>query len=70
LVALLLSFVLGAVGGVTATALGGGRQVPFGPYLALGGVLALLYGPALIRWYAGLLGVVQGPLLAFAGACI
>lgn len=57
LVALLLAFVLGAVGGVTARALGGGRQVPFGPYLALGGMLALFYGPALLRWYLGLLGL-------------
>jgi leader peptidase (prepilin peptidase)/N-methyltransferase len=25
--------------------------LPFGPFLALGGVLALLAGPALIHWY-------------------
>ncbi|MDQ3397388.1 MAG: prepilin peptidase, partial [Deinococcota bacterium] len=57
LLALLLSFFLGALGGVAARALGGGRQVPFGPYLAAGGLIALFFGPALIAWYLGLLGL-------------
>ncbi len=57
LVALLASFIFGAVGGVIGRAFGGERQVPFGPYLALGGMVALFYGPALVGWYAGLLGV-------------
>jgi leader peptidase (prepilin peptidase)/N-methyltransferase len=25
--------------------------VPFGPFLALGGVVALLVGPAIVHWY-------------------
>jgi prepilin signal peptidase PulO-like enzyme (type II secretory pathway) len=25
--------------------------VPFGPFLALGGVVALLAGPAIVHWY-------------------
>jgi leader peptidase (prepilin peptidase)/N-methyltransferase len=29
------------------------RAVPFGPFLALGGVVALLVGPELIDWYLG-----------------
>ena len=56
-VALLLAFVFGAVGGLVAKALGGSRQVPFGPYLVLGGLVALFYGPALVAWYLGTLGL-------------
>ncbi len=56
-VGLLSAFVFGAVGGVVAKALGGGRLVPFGPYLVLGALGALLYGDALLGWYLGLLGV-------------
>ena len=57
LVALLLAFVIGAVGGVLGRVAGGGRVIPFGPPLALGGLLALFAGPAIIAWYLGLLGV-------------
>ena len=57
LVALLLSFFVGAVGGLTLKAFGGGRVVPFGPYLATGGLVALFYGDALLGWYLGMLGV-------------
>ena len=57
LVALLLSFFIGAVGGLTLKAFGGGRVVPFGPYLAVGGLIALFYGDALLEWYLGMLGV-------------
>ena len=57
LVALLLSFFVGAIGGLTLKAFGGGRVVPFGPYLAIGGLIALFYGDALLGWYLGMLGV-------------
>jgi leader peptidase (prepilin peptidase) / N-methyltransferase len=57
LVALLLAFILGALGGLVGRALGGGRVVPFGPYLVLGGLVALFYGTPLLGWYLGLLGV-------------
>ncbi len=57
LLALFLSFVLGAIGGLLGRALGGGRQIPFGPYLALGGLIALFFGSSLINWYLGLLGL-------------
>jgi len=34
-----------------------GRSIPFGPFLACGGVLTVLWGPAMWAWYMGLLGV-------------
>ena len=33
------------------------RSIPFGPFLALGGVLTVLWGPAMWAWYLGLLSV-------------
>jgi leader peptidase (prepilin peptidase) / N-methyltransferase len=57
LVALLLAFVIGAVGGVIGRLAGGSRMVPFGPYLAIGGMLALFVGQPLIQWYLGMLGL-------------
>jgi len=32
-----------------------GQYVPFGPALAVGGVVALFFGPAIINWYFGFL---------------
>ena len=32
-------------------------KVPFGPFLALGGVVALLAGPAIVHWYLHLQGI-------------
>jgi leader peptidase (prepilin peptidase)/N-methyltransferase len=55
LLALFLSFVLGAVGGVIGRLAGGERVVPFGPYLVLAAVLALFLGDSLLGWYLGLL---------------
>lgn len=57
LVGLLLAVFLRAVGGLIGRALGGGRVVPFGPYLVLGALGALFLGEALAGWYMGLLGV-------------
>lgn len=57
LLALFLSFVLGALGGVTGRLLGGDRMVPFGPYLVLATVLTLFLGDAILSWYLGLLTV-------------
>jgi prepilin signal peptidase PulO-like enzyme (type II secretory pathway) len=31
------------------------HYLPFGPYLAIGGVVAMLRGPAIIAWYVGLI---------------
>lgn len=55
ILALFLSFVLGAMGGVVARLSGGERVVPFGPYLVLAAVLTLFLGDAVLNWYLGLL---------------
>jgi leader peptidase (prepilin peptidase)/N-methyltransferase len=57
LVALFLAVLLGAGVGVAQRALGGTRVVPFGPFLAVGGVLGLFLGETLIAAYLGALGV-------------
>jgi len=47
------------VGGVTAVILlalklrGRRDRIPFGPFLALGGCVALVYGQEILRWYLG-----------------
>lgn len=55
-VALGSGILLGGVGGVVALALGRSRKdaIPFGPYLAAGGVIGALIGPQLASWYTGL----------------
>ncbi|HEX4805034.1 MAG TPA: prepilin peptidase [Conexibacter sp.] len=55
-VALLVALVAGTVVGIAVMArrgVGEGRKtaIPFGPFLALGGVVALLAGPAIVHWY-------------------
>ena len=56
LVALFIAFVLGAVGGLIYLALGGkDKTIPFGPFLAAGAVLALVFGQDLLSWYTGFL---------------
>lgn len=57
-VGMFLSFLLGAVIGLIAmAATGGGRkmQIPFGPFLALGTVIAIFAGPKLLDLYLGTL---------------
>lgn len=58
LVALFAAVLVGAVVGVVQRALGGTRVVPFGPFLAFGGVLALFLGDVVLDAYLGALGVV------------
>jgi leader peptidase (prepilin peptidase)/N-methyltransferase len=36
------------------------QGIPFGPFLALGGIVALFAGPELIDWYASVAGFDQG----------
>ncbi|MEW6473286.1 MAG: prepilin peptidase [Actinomycetota bacterium] len=51
-----LAFLLGAVVGVTliATKIKGRKDVvPFGPFLALGTMLTILWGDPILRWYSG-----------------
>jgi leader peptidase (prepilin peptidase)/N-methyltransferase len=53
---ILASSVVGAVIGVAMIALVGhdrAKPLPFGPYLALGGILALFWGEPLMAWYLG-----------------
>jgi leader peptidase (prepilin peptidase)/N-methyltransferase len=55
--ALFLAFLAGGAAAVLLLATGRkGRKdpVPFGPYLALGGILAALWGREIINWYFGL----------------
>ena len=57
LVAIILSAFCGALIGLTLILLGlRGRRdpVPFGPFLAIGGITAMLWGEALLAWYGRL----------------
>ena len=53
--ALLIGFAVGAVVGLVMIARRGAsarkQAVPFGPFLALGGVVALWWGDAIVSWY-------------------
>ncbi len=55
LVGLFLAVSLGALFGIVQRIAGGGRLIPFGPYLLAGALLALFFGDAVIAWYFGLL---------------
>ena len=52
---LLIGFAAGAVGGIALIARHGlqarRRVLPFGPFLALGGVIGLWFGDAIVDWY-------------------
>src|SRR5205807_4526531 len=55
-VAILAGVLLGTVVGAVVMARVGVKQgrktaVPFGPFMAVGGVVALLAGPAIVHWY-------------------
>lgn len=53
---ILLSSVIGAVVGITMIAFrgkSGGTAIPFGPFLALGGIAALFFGQQLASFYLG-----------------
>lgn len=55
LVGMFLSFLLGGVIGIALLMGGEGRkaQVPFGPFLAAGTMLAILWGRSILDWYLG-----------------
>lgn len=55
-VALLVAVVAGAVIGLIARRITGENKIPFGPYLALGGLVAFFFGQDLISWYLGYIG--------------
>ena len=55
-VALLVALLAGTLVGIVVMARRGVREgretaIPFGPFLALGGVVALIAGPAIVHWY-------------------
>jgi leader peptidase (prepilin peptidase)/N-methyltransferase len=57
-VAMMAALVTGTVVGAAVMARKGVREgrktaVPFGPFLALGGLIGLFAGPAIIGWYVG-----------------
>jgi leader peptidase (prepilin peptidase) / N-methyltransferase len=58
---LFIAFGAGALVGVAMIAARGPQArkqgLPFGPFLALGGIAALLYGPEIIDWYERLSGI-------------
>jgi leader peptidase (prepilin peptidase) / N-methyltransferase len=53
--AMLIGFATGAVVGMGLIARDGAaarkRAIPFGPFLALGGIVGLWYGDAMVTWY-------------------
>jgi leader peptidase (prepilin peptidase) / N-methyltransferase len=55
-VALFAAVAFGVVGGLVARAAGrnkAGQPVPFGPFLALGGLVGLFFGDTIFAWYVG-----------------
>ena len=59
--ALFIGFAAGAIVGIGMIAVRGAKArkqgVPFAPFLAFGGVVALLWGPAIIDWYGRIAGI-------------
>lgn len=56
IVAILLAVFIGAFGGIIGRFMGGDRQIPFGPFLMLGCVLALFFGDSIAHWYLSAVG--------------
>ena len=61
--ALFIGFAAGALVGIGIVLVRGAaarkQGVPFGPFLAFGGIVALLYGPELIDWYERISGLAS-----------
>ena len=52
---ILLSSVLGSIVGIILMKKQGeSRPFAFGPYIAIAGIIALLYGPDIVNWYLGM----------------
>ncbi len=47
----------GAIIGIIIKRITGESRIPFGPYLAIGGLVAFFWGQAIIQWYLGYIGV-------------
>lgn len=57
LVAIFVAVFAGAIIGLIMRRINGEKLIPFGPYLAIGGVIAYFYGQDLVRWYLSYIGV-------------
>jgi leader peptidase (prepilin peptidase) / N-methyltransferase len=59
--AMFVGFLAGAVVGIAIVVIRGvsarKQGVPFGPFLAFGGIVGLIWGPAIIDWYGRLSGL-------------
>ncbi len=60
LLSLFMASVFGAIVGVATSR--GGRlaelKIPFGPWLALGGAVTAVFGPGIVGWYLGVVGII------------
>ncbi len=57
LIAMMLSFLTGAVFGVAMILIGKkrfGQVIPFGPFMVLGSLIAMFWGTAILNWYLSL----------------
>ena len=52
-----ISALIGSVVGIIAKLRMKGSYIPYGPYLALGAIIAIFYGERIILWYLGRLGI-------------
>ncbi|MBO1437501.1 A24 family peptidase [Meiothermus sp. CFH 77666] len=57
LVGLFVAVFAGAILGLIMRRFGGDNQIPFGPYLAIGGLIAFFYGTAIVQWYLSYIGL-------------
>nr|WP_297562939.1 A24 family peptidase [Meiothermus sp.] len=57
LVGIFIAVFAGAIIGLIMRRFGGENQIPFGPYLAIGGLVALFYGEAIVQWYLSYIGL-------------
>lgn len=59
LVGIILAFLIGGLFGVVALVTKNAKlrtAVPFAPFLIIGALIALFYGPSLVNWYLGTIG--------------
>lgn len=57
LVGIFIAVFAGAIIGLIMRRFGGDNQIPFGPYLAIGGLIAFFYGSAIVQWYLSYIGL-------------
>jgi leader peptidase (prepilin peptidase)/N-methyltransferase len=63
-VAFLVASFVGAVVGILSYFRTRDREIPLGPFLALGALVVMLWGNALIHWwFVGLMGLSEAPLI-------